>query len=78
MLFVKRGDRYYMPALKARLRANEDVYIRQPDGSFQFIGTTDARADLPDLPTISHETIPDFPDKPRDPDYDQFHVLDQR
>ena len=50
VLLVKRGGRHYTPALKARLRANEDVYIRQPDGTFQFIGTTDARAELPDLP----------------------------
>ncbi len=37
VLFVKRG---------------EPVFMKDPDGSFQFIGTTDSRADLPDPPTI--------------------------
>jgi hypothetical protein len=49
---VRRGGRHYAPADKARLKPGEEVFIRQPDGGFQFIGTTDARAQLPDLPVI--------------------------
>jgi hypothetical protein len=49
-MYVKRGGRHYAPADKARLLPGEDVFVRQPDGRFQCIGITDARADLPDLP----------------------------
>lgn len=52
-LYVKRGGRHYAPALKARLKPGEEVFIKDPaDGPFQFIGTTDSRADLPELPII--------------------------
>ena len=51
-LYVKRGGRHYAPADRARLLPGEDVFIRQPDGHFECIGITDARAELPDLPII--------------------------
>ena len=50
-LYVKRGGRHYAPALKARLKPGEEIFIKDPlDGSFVFIGTTDSRADLPEPP----------------------------
>jgi hypothetical protein len=51
-MYVKRGGRHYVPADKARLQPGEAVFIRQPDGHFECIGTTDGGAELPDLPTI--------------------------
>jgi hypothetical protein len=51
-LFVKRGGRHYAPALKARLKPGEDVFTREPDGSFQCIGITESKGELPDLPII--------------------------
>ena len=45
-----RGSRHYAPADKAPLKAGEPVFIRLLDGRFEFIGETDARAELPDLP----------------------------
>ncbi len=50
-LYVKRGGRHYAPAHKARLKPGEDVFVKDPaDGTFQFIGTTDSRAEPPDTP----------------------------
>ena len=49
-LFVKRGGRHYARADKARRKPGEDVFIKDTDGTFQFIGTTDSRADLPEPP----------------------------
>jgi hypothetical protein len=49
-LFVRRGTRHYANALKARLKPGEDVFIRQPDGHFHCVGTTDGHGELPDLP----------------------------
>ena len=51
-LYVKRGGRHYAPAHKARLKPGEPVFTRQPDGSFECIGETDGRCELPDLPII--------------------------
>jgi hypothetical protein len=52
VLLVRRGVRHYARALSARLKPGEPVFIKEPDGSFQFIGTTDSKAQLPDLPVI--------------------------
>ena len=49
-LYVKRGGMHYSPALSARLRPGEDVFVRQPDGHFECIGVTDGNSQLPDLP----------------------------
>jgi hypothetical protein len=50
-MYVKRGgSRHYAPADKARLKPDEPVYVRQPDGGFECIGATDSKAELPDLP----------------------------
>jgi hypothetical protein len=49
-LYVKRGSRHYAPADKARLKPGEPVYVRQPEGGLECIGTTDSKAELPDLP----------------------------
>jgi hypothetical protein len=49
-MYVKRGGRHYAPVGSARLKAGEDVFVRQPSGRFECIGTTDGNAELPDLP----------------------------
>jgi hypothetical protein len=49
-MYVRRGDRHYAPVGTARLKAGEDVFIRQPSGRFHCIGTTDGHAELPDPP----------------------------
>ena len=50
-LFVKRG-RNLVEVHRVHLRADEGVYVRDPDdeNAFQFVGRTDGRAELPDLP----------------------------
>jgi hypothetical protein len=52
VLLVRRGVRHYSRADTARLKPDEPVFIREPEGTFQFIGTTDSKAQLPDLPII--------------------------
>jgi hypothetical protein len=49
-LYVRRGSRHYAPALKARLKAGESVFIRQPDGRFEFVGEVDGHGQLPISP----------------------------
>ena len=49
-MYVKRGGRHYAPADKARLLPGEPVFVRQPEGRFECIGTTDGHSQLPDLP----------------------------
>jgi hypothetical protein len=49
-LYVKRGVRHYAPAHKARLKPDEPVFVRQPEGHFECIGQTDGNAQLPDIP----------------------------
>jgi hypothetical protein len=51
-LYVRRGDRHYQPAHRARLRPGEAVYIRNQSGGLECIGTTDGHSQLPDPPTI--------------------------
>jgi hypothetical protein len=51
-LYVKRGGRHYASVVSARLKPGEPVYVRQPDGLFECIGETDARAQLRDLAVI--------------------------
>ena len=49
-LFVQRPGRHYQSALKAKLKPGENVYVREPDGSYEFIGTCDSMGGLPDPP----------------------------
>jgi hypothetical protein len=51
-MYVKRGSRHYAPVGSARLKPGEPVFVRQPGGRFECIGTTDGNAELPDLPII--------------------------
>ena len=49
-LYVQRGGRHYSPAHKARLKPGEPVFVKEAEGTFQFIGDHHSRADLPDVP----------------------------
>jgi hypothetical protein len=51
-LFVRRGSRHYAVAHKAKLKPGEPVFVRQPEGRFECIGTTSGDSELPDPPTI--------------------------
>jgi hypothetical protein len=52
-LYVKRGGRHYAPAHRARTKPGEPVFMREPDGSFEFVGTTDSAGGLPNTPIIT-------------------------
>jgi hypothetical protein len=49
-LYVKRASRHYIEIHRTKLKPGEAVYVRQPDGGFDCIGTTDGKSQLPDLP----------------------------
>jgi hypothetical protein len=48
--FVRRGSRHYTPIGSARLKPGEPVFIRKPEGRFEFIGETDSKGSPPDVP----------------------------
>jgi hypothetical protein len=49
-LYVKRGGRHYASVDRAKLKPDEAVYVRQPDGHFEYVGQTDSRGEPPDAP----------------------------
>jgi hypothetical protein len=49
-LYVRRGSRHYAPALNARLKAGESVFVRKPEGRFEYVGIVNGDGELPDLP----------------------------
>jgi hypothetical protein len=59
-LFVKRGSRHYIEIHRTKLKPGEPVFTKDPaDGSYECIGITDSKAQLPQQ--SSHETIQTFP-----------------
>ena len=49
-LYVKRGSRHYIEIHRIKLRPAEAVFTKDPAGGYEFVGETNARAELPDIP----------------------------
>ena len=50
-LYVRRGSRHYVEIRRTKLKPDEPVFTKDPaDGAYECIGTTDARAEPPDIP----------------------------
>jgi hypothetical protein len=52
-LFALRAGRHYVPIDRARLKPDEPIFVRLPDGAYEAIGTTDSEAQPPDSPIIT-------------------------
>jgi hypothetical protein len=56
-LFALRAGRHYVPIERARLKPDEPIFVRLPDGAYEAIGTTDSEAQPPDSPTYAYPRL---------------------